>query len=172
MSEGRAKSAAKTVEATAKALWKLTKAIAIVSFVLAVICVVIMDVVLGTISLDKIFIHSPSLSVGLFDVQIPLGLMCAGFSMAFTAIRMSMWEMLIKGKAQTLLGWLFCSAIAVLNTLIDVAAVPYLLYGESPRELFPTHFDGHYWLIAVIVAVICTTDCYITTKLVTILKYW
>jgi hypothetical protein len=172
VSEGKAKTAAKTIEDTAKALWKLTKAIAIVSFVLAVICVVIMDVVLGTISLDKIFIHSPSMSLGLFEVHIPLGVMCAGFSMACTAIRMSMWEMMIKGKAQTVFGWFFCSAIAVLNTLIDVAAVPYLLYGESPRELFPTHFDGHYWLIAMIVAVICTTDCYITTKLVTILKYW
>ncbi len=172
MSKKEADSTAETLEAMAKALWKLIKVIAIVSFVLAVICVVIMDVVLGTIALDKIFTFSPSLSLGVMEVHIPLGLMGAGFSMACTAVRMSMWEMMLKAKAQTVSGWLFCTAIAVLNTLIDVSAIPYLLYGESPRELFPTHFEGHYWLIAMIVAVICTTDCYLTTKIVAILENW
>lgn len=92
-----------------------------IAFVLSVICILLMDVVMGAVALDKVIVSSPQVSAWFVTIHIPVALLCTGFSMAATAIRMSMWEMLIHGKSQSMTGWLFLTAIAVLNTLIDLA---------------------------------------------------
>lgn len=156
--------------AIAMTAWLILKWSSRIAFVLSVICILLMDVVMGAIALDKVIVSSPQISTWMFTIHIPVALLCTGFSMAATAIRMSMWEMLIHGKAQTTTRWLFLTAIAVVNTLIDLSAVPAIVFGESPTELFPSHFNGAYIPLALIVAVICTIDCYLTTMLLGVVR--
>lgn len=155
-------------------LWTTVRAIARVtfwvSFVGSVILVLVLDVLLGAVALDTVLVHSILITTPLGSFHLSAPLISTSVSLAATAIRFAMWEMQFKEKRASLMVWIAAAIMVVFNTLIDLSAIAHVFFHAAPGAIFPTQMNGGYMFMAVLVSVICTMDCLLTTKLLEIME--
>lgn len=137
------------------------------TIIFGTLSVLLIDIALGATTLTLIITHSPEVSLVLKTVHIPAAFIGTAISAGTSAIQLSMWDSVIRGKRQTHATWGALGLIIMLDTLLDVACVGWLMYGTVPTHIFaPAPQPPIYWVLVGLVGLLAMCDSYYLNMLI------
>jgi hypothetical protein len=141
------------------------------TIIFGTLSVLIIDLAIGATALGLLFTHSADISVLVANVSVPALVIATAFSVGTSALQLSMWDSVLRGKKQTYMQWFALVLITVLDTMLDVAAVGYLMYGKLSLNVIA---DGQqprvYWIVIGIVGLVSAFDSYYINMMLQHLK--
>ncbi len=141
------------------------------TIIFGTLAVLIIDLAIGATALGLLFTHGADISLFFTNVSVPALAIATAFSIGTSAFQLSMWDSVIRGKTQTYLQWGALVLIVLLDTMLDIAAVGYLMYGKLSLNIIA---DGPqprvYWIVIGIVGLVAAFDSYYINMMLQHLK--
>jgi hypothetical protein len=141
------------------------------TIIFGTLSVLIIDLAIGATALGLLFTHSADISVLVANVSVPALVIATAFSVGTSALQLSMWDSVLRGKKQTYMQWSALALITLLDTMLDIAAVGYLMYGKLSLNVIA---DGQqprvYWIVIGIVGLVSAFDSYYINMMLQHLK--